>query len=383
MLFYVLDHTYASLGILDSFRSATWITRFQDTGEFTLVLPTTRENVELLQMKRYLMCKGEPYYMVIEGRDSEWEWKLGDTFTITGRDLSSILERRHIYEQIDVKQNEEDEDTPVQDVIERILNENVINPANPKRKIPGFVFKRSTDPRITKLMMGKAQYLGEVVLDTIIKICQEYEIGFRVLPINNGGYEFSLYAGTDRSYEQDVNPWVTFSDSYENIGKTGFTENIKNYRNAMLVHYEREAKGRIVDAQGEPTGSYVDEKTVIEESIYEGSEPSGLDRFETWMSSSKSDKHEDGSAMEEEEFREILREQGREELSDYQIDTVFTGKIDDNKQFNYGRDFTLGDIVQMENKYGLQQAVRVAEIVRTHDSTGDHTTPSFVNLPDK
>lgn len=378
MLFYVLDNNYATLGILDSFRSATWITRYHDVGEFTLILPTTREMVELLQMKRYLMCKGEPYFMVIEERDSEYEWKTGDVFTISGRDLSSIMERRHIVEQIDV------EDMPVQDVIERILNENLINPKRSTRRIPGFVFKKSTDTRVTSVRMPTGQFLGENVLEVIIKICQEYQLGFRVLPINNGGYEFSLYAGIDRSLNQDANPWVTFSDAYENIGKTGFTENSKNVRNSMLVHYEREAKGRIVDAQGEPTGSYVDEKTIVEVEVYAGdSEPSGLDRYEIWMSSSKSDKNEDGSAMDEEDFKEVLKEQGREQLSDYRLDTVFTGKVDDNKQFVYGRDFNLGDIVQMENKYKLQQAVRVAEVVRTHDTTGDHTIPSFVNLPDE
>lgn len=374
-MFYVLDSQYNTLGILDTFRQATWTTRFQDVGEFTLVLPTTKKIVDLLQQKRYLMCVGEPYYMVIEKRDSEWDWKAGDTFTVSGRDLSSIMERRHIYKQIDV------ENLPVQDVIRRILNENIINPSNSRRKINGFTFRSSSDSRITGLRMASAQYLGENVLDKIIEICQEYEIGFRVLPINNGGYEFSLYAGTDRSYSQNANPWVTFSDSYENIGKTGFTEDLKDYRNAMLVHYEREAKGRIVDAQGEPTGSYVDEKEVVDVYVYRGGEPSGLDRYETYMSSSKSDKNDDGSAMEESEFRRVLNEQGKEELTKYNMDTVFTGQVDDNRQFVFNRDFALGDIVQMENKYGLQQAVRVAEVVRTHDSTGDHTTPSFVNLP--
>lgn len=376
MEFWVLDRSYNTVGLVDMFSMAVWTTRFQDTGEFSLKLPCTREIVELLQADRYLALKDDPYYMIIEERDSQWEWKVGDEFTITGRDLSSVMERRVIYHQIDV------ENVAVQSLVQRILNENIINPSDSRRRIPGFIFKASTDPRITGLIVEKAQYLGEEVLETVTKICQDNEIGFRVLPINDGGFQFELYAGTDRSYNQEANPWVVFSDAMENIGRTGFTENHAVIRNTCLVHNERESKGRIVDANGEPTGSYVDDKTVVEAEVFSNGAKSGLDRREMFVNSSKSDKNEDGSAMSEEEYRAILATQGSEELAEHQIDTVFTGKVDDNRQFLYGRDFTLGDVCQIVNKYGIEQAVRVAEVVRTHDKTGDHVTPSFVNLPD-
>ena len=156
---------------------------------------------------------------------------------MTGRSLESILCRRVIWGYKVLNGN-------FQDAIRTLLNENVIAPSNSKRKIPNFVFRASTDTRITGLTVD-TQFLGENLYDAILSLCEEKEIGFRVLPDGSGGFLFELYVGEDRSYAQSDHPWVIFSPDFENILSSNYLESSKNLRTVSLVGGEGEGAERV------------------------------------------------------------------------------------------------------------------------------------------
>lgn len=82
-----------------------------------------------------------------------------------------------------------------------MLNECIISPSIADRKISNFVFVLSTDPKITRLKIDN-QYTGDCLYDVIKGLCEENNIGFKIVLTDENKFAFSLYAGVDRSYEQ-------------------------------------------------------------------------------------------------------------------------------------------------------------------------------------
>lgn len=66
------------------------------------------------------------------------------------------------------------------------------------------------------------------------------------------------------------------------------------------------------------------------------------------------------------------------ELQPYLIVTNFDGEIDSNVQFLYGRDYLMGDIVQIVNEYNFQATTRVVSMLLSEEEgEGFKAIPSF------
>lgn len=78
-----------------------------------------------------------------------------------------------------------------------------------------------------------------------------------------------------------------------------------------------------------------------------------------------------------EQYINLLSEKGQNELSENTYTRAFTSEIDASKTFVYGKDFFMGDIVEVMNEYGLSDQARITEIVRTEDSNGISMYPTF------
>ena len=68
---------------------------------------------------------------------------------------------------------------------------------------------------------------------------------------------------------------------------------------------------------------------------------------------------------------------GEEKLAETEITTEFTGEILPGTNFTYGVDYFLGDIVQIENDYGISKATRITEIIASKDENGENVIPTF------
>ena len=130
--------------------------------------------------------------------------------TISGRSLESILERRIIWGQMTFSGT-------LQTQVKAMLDSCIISPTITDRKIPNFIFQESTDPAITSITLADTQYNGENLYDAICKLCESNKVGFKIILNDSNQFVFSLYKGTDRSYDQDANPYVIFSPKFENI----------------------------------------------------------------------------------------------------------------------------------------------------------------------
>ena len=242
----VLDKNLRVVAIVDNYSSIIWTDRYQEAGDFELYQPMERSVLDYIKTDYYLWRKDSEHVMIIEKILIESDSEEGDYITVTGRSLESILDRRVVWGLRSLGGN-------FQTAIRTLLNECIISPSKPERKIDNFIFEDSDDPAITELTI-EAQYTGDNLYDVIVAQCKEKGIGFKITLNESNQFVFKLYKGADRSYEQFQNPYVVFSPEFNNIVSSSYTEERSTLKNVTLVGGEGEGSERRFTAVGNTSG---------------------------------------------------------------------------------------------------------------------------------
>lgn len=354
---YILNTKFEAIAILDYYESLIWTERYYSEGDFEIYTTASKEIIDTLKQDYYIFTKDSEDTMIIEQIQLSSNVEDGDEFIVTGRSLASILHRRIVWALTILSGN-------FQDAIEKLLNENIINPTITERKIDNFVFQKSTDERITSLTIESAQYFGEDLYDVISTLCETKEVGFKVVLSSDNQFIFSLYVGEDRSYDQFKNPYVIFSSNFDNIINSNYLESKKTLKTVTLVAGEGEGSER---------------KTIVVPSDAEKAK-TGLNRREMFSDAGDISSSVDGETISDREYNAQLTQRGEEELSKNIITKSFEGEVDTTELFQYGVDFYKGDIVQIANEYGIEGKSRIIEIVRSHDDSGIDILPTFAAI---
>lgn len=345
----VLDQEFNAISVIDTYESSIWTDRYYECGDFELYTTITEVVPEYIKQDYYLQSPYSEHLMVIEKILITTDAENGNHITITGRSLESLLDRRIVWGQKTVRGN-------LQDAIKTLIEENVISPSDNKRRIDNFMFESSSDPAITQLSI-EAQYTGDNLYDVIQKICSEQEIGFKIILNDNKQFVFKLYAGSDRSYDQTVNPYVVFSPNFDNILSSNYVESKESLKNVALIGGEGEGSERKYTTIGEN---------------------SGLNRREIFVDARDiSSDVGDGITLTGEEYDILLQQRGKEKLTENTDVISFEGQVDSALMFKYGEDFFNGDIVQVANEYGHETKARVIEIITSENNEGISLYPTF------
>lgn len=341
---YVLNENFETVGILDHYESLIWTDRYYGYGDFEIYTNFTSSILAMMQHDRYLHMADSEHMMIVESVEVASDAELGERLIISGRSLESILTRRIIWNTISVTGS-------LQTGLAGIINDNFINPTDSKRQIANFIFEPSTDPRITALTWEQ-QMTGDNVYDVVNALCEENQMGFKVTLNDLNQFVMTLYMGENRSYDQDpeVNPYVVFSPSYENIINSNYLDNTTEMKNVALV-------------AGEDSGS-------ARRTITIGA-TEGLPRRELYVDA------RDIQSEQVTQYEEALKERGLQYLDENKRVISFEGQVEATKMFRYGVDFFMGDIIQISNEYGIQGAARVVEFIHNEDATGKQTYPTF------
>ena len=349
MIIELLDQNLQTRETLDAFNSFIWTDRYYKCGDFEITLIPDSKVLERFKLGYYIWQSESKRLMIIEGVDITTNAENGDTVTIKGRSIESLLDRRIVWDQTII-------DSDVQYGVEKILNENVIAPSDSRRTMPRIVFKYN--PSLPQMHI-RAQFTGDSVYEVMTSICEACELGFKMELNNLDQFEFSLYAGADRSFNQDTNDYVIFSPDFDNLISSDFKCNKSNYKTTALV-------------AGEGEGS---ERRKIE-CVLE--EVTGFDRRELFVDARDLSSNPDSETpISDEEYFAQLEERGIEKLAEHQIDVAFDGELANEVGFVYNRDFFMGDIVQIENEYGFSKVSRVIELITSVDDTGFKQYPTF------
>lgn len=371
MEFMVLDKNYDAIAMIDTFTSAIWTVRYDEAGDFELYTPARLDYIQAMQLGNYLWCKDSDQLMIIETIEIKTDAEEGHHLIVTGRSLESVLERRIIMSSETFSGN-------VQEIIFKILNNEVINPTDTLRKIPNFSYKSSSNSAITETSM-EFTARGENLYEIICSLCQECKIGWRILPKGAGGFEFELYTGVDHSYNQNVNPYVVFSPGFENLLNSNYIKSYKSYKNAVYAvgTYQKEVT---INDSGTSYKTYEDAE-ITAWAYSEFNAPSGLARREFFLDNGGVNNGEQGGNASD--WNKINKQKGLTELGNHQTTTAFEGNLEATRQYVYGEDFAIGDIVQVENEFGITGTVYVSEIVISQDANGIQMIPTFTSTEDE
>lgn len=345
MNLYVLNTSLERVGVIDVFSSIIWTNRYYGYGEFELYLPANDKVISLLRQDFYLVREdAEENAMIIEAIQISTDAELGNYLTVKGRCLKSILYRRIIWNMTNLSGQ-------LETCIARLLNENAIIPADNTRKIPYLINGNSL---VTGIPL-RVQYTGDNLGESIETLCQSYGIGWDILlDIKQKKFVFVLYKGEDRSYNQTTNPWIIFSNEYENLLATTYMYDTSAYKNVCRIAGEGEGIARKYATVGDA---------------------SGLNRYEIFVDSRDSSTN-DGEITDAEYF-EQLREQGKEALAETNVIETFEGEVKSDYTRQYGVDYFMGDIVEVVNEYGISSSTRILEVIESEDDTGTYTIPTF------
>lgn len=354
----VLDTNLEPFAVFDTYSSLIWTDRYNECGDFEIYTAMTEDLLTYIKQDYYLRRSDSDHVMIIEKLEIDTDAENGNNITITGRSLESLLDRRIIWNQTLLSGN-------FQDGIEKLLNENVISPSNESRKISNFKMEKSTDPEITGLTI-EAEYKGDNLYDVLTTLCAERSIGFKVTLSNNNQFVFSLYSGEDRSYDQTNNPYVIFSPNFDNLISSNYIESRSSLKNVTLVSAEDS------DNRPEEEGA---EAPLVETAV---GNVSGMNRREIFTDyGSISRKTDDDKTLSDSEITAMLRQKGKETLSENAEVLSFEGEAETSLMFRYGEDFFIGDIVQVEDHYGHETRARVIELITSDATDGFSIYPTF------
>lgn len=372
MEFIVLNTKFETIDIIDVFMSSIWTDRYDAYGDFELSLPMEPSLLDVLKEDYYLITEESEHVMIIEDLDVTTDIEEGERLLVTGRSLESIIDRRIIMNKtVFVPEYDADNNEilpNLQNGIEKLLNENVINPAIAARRIPNFIFEESTDELVTSLEF-EAQYWGDNLYDVVSSLCYEKQIGFKITLNDNNQFVFKLYAGADRSYEQFENPYVVFSPQNDNLFNSSYYKSKSNFKNVAYVLGE-EIEDSIVDEDGDRE----------RKSFTLGTEL-GLDRREVFADANDlTSKIDEDTTLTETQYRAHLKQRGIDTLIEHMEVEAFEGEVEATQMYKYGEDFFMGDIVQIVDEYGNEGRVYISEFILSQDKEGIAMYPTFVTL---
>lgn len=345
MELYVLNRDFEIINYIDTFVSLEWVKRYFDTGDFVLNCVADMNIIKSLQKRNYLVREDDERIMIIEKINITTSAENGNTVNVSGRSIESILGRRIVWKQTNSKSSE-----TVEQFIRRLVDENVINPTDPKRKIPNLILGelKGFTEKIEK------QVTGDNLLTVIKEICQAYNYGFKIT-MNEAGYlVFDLYKGIDRSYNQSINPYVVFSNDFDNIINTEYEYDETNISNVALIGGEGEGTDRKYQSIGDSEG---------------------FDRYELFVDAN--DISSNNGEISLTDYNNLLIERGNEKIAENTFVESYTGEVETTLTYVYKKDYDLGDIVETVNEYSMEATPRIIEIIESENENGLRVVPTF------
>ena len=338
----IRDKDFNRIAEIDDYISFIWTKRYYTPGNFELCAPISK--LQFLEVGNYVFRKGDEYGAIIEKIEIKKTDEAQEMVIASGRLLESIIGRRVISTQQQITGK-------VTDGISDLIYDNVTEPQVAARQISNFTF--SNDSVCTDEI--DSQYLGQNLLEVVSSLCETFHIGMKCKLNGDNIFNFYLYDGVDRSYDQSANTYVVFSDDFDNLLNCDYIESIEEMATDVLVGGEGEGTSRTMVWSTEE-------------------EMSGLERFEKFLdaSSAVSNDH----IITQETYEKQLEGLGLAELTEYT--TAFSGEVNFNS-VNFGIDVQVGDIVSIENKrWNIYINTRILEVIESVGEDGKYEIiPTF------
>ena len=351
---YVFDRDLNIIGILDVFKSLSWIRKYQRVGRFELHCVATEENIKMLQIGNIIMKNDDDAEVAyIETVQMSVNKDGLELMQVNGNMASNLLSLR-------INWGRMTWDGSVEGLIRHLIGTNVSNPKLEQRKLSNFSLGA------TKGFDTRVVYQNSFgnILDLVCNLCDTHNLGFRtLLSLKNRLLIFDLYQGVDRTLNNGKVAPVIFSRSFENILEQHYTHSKSNLKNVAFVAGQGQGDNRVTIATGDAEGYdrrelYVDARDLSNMET-EGDVEKPIDPLIYLM---------------------MLIQRGDEKLEDCLEITTFDSKINVTGNNKYKVDFNLGDKVTILDKsWGIQLDSVISEIEEVYEEDGFKINVTFGN----
>lgn len=352
---FVFDKNYNAIGIIESPISLSYIERFKAKGEFSLSVPLSMFNLEMLKKDNFLLFDKERGVAgVVEKWKKSSDLNKSPTIIVTGGLCDCYLYRRIIWGQY-VKSG------TVPDIVEDLVTKHLVNPYDKKRALDDVEISSFSGDKGVSIQY---QQTGGVLGEAIEELCSTGNFGFNVkFDYINKKMLFSILKGKDRTINQSLYPGCVFSQKYDNILSSEYEENHSSYKNVALVAAEGESQDRV----------YV---TVIPDGEVEAT---GKDRIEYYVDARDlQSKDSEGNSIPESDYKKMLDQRGKEKLDTLKPVVNFDCVLSMHGNLVYGEDFFLGDVVTVQDEStGVQADAEISEAELVFDSKGEELRITF------
>lgn len=358
MELYVYSSEMELQGIVEKIASLIWTRRYWSCGEFKLLVPFTEEHSRMLVKNNIIMKRGDDEAAQIRYVHITKNSQGLEEIEVQGKFLIAWIGKRIIKKQIITK------DT-TQNILYRIVRENVTNPADTVRKIPDVSI--ATDDADTE--SGVIDYTSEqfanaqLAAETAAKAAK---LGIQMrTDARTGAHAFSVYEGRDLTAGNTAgNAPCIFSQEFDNIVEQEYTNSIENLKSTAFVGGE--------------------EKEGVARKVAEvGGLAAGLEREEVFINATdivQEYEDDDGTqvTLTDTEYLALLSARGAEELEQYAETLSFGSKVNTFANLIYRTDYDLGDRVTCVNKrWGIRIDVRITEIAETYQNNVEEIDITF------
>lgn len=362
---------FQPLKLIENYASLIWTERYWSAGDFELKSSDVQQTINAMPLESVVGIRESITPMVVEAYKIEKPGTKESTITVTGRSYESVLERRASF-----SENTRAATPPrnaafqtisadkVSDAAFKMLRNAIgdtaksnlpaVNPTNLRDQIPELNLLLPTD------------YTTGVVTPFEIKAGNLLAILFDMLEVNHHGIrairptfgsgktkvDLEIYNGAD------LRSTVVFDARFDQLNSANY---LLSYQGSTNVAYVYGPSGVELVKKNEPVA-----------------EPEGLARRVLVV-----DEMSDSTLS----TQANRKARGLVELYKNNATALFDGEVAIqvaqrfNKPIAQGG-FGLGDILQLNGEYGLGRAMRVAEWVRTSDSTGESAYPTFQTVDD-
>lgn len=425
---YVLNKNLETVALIDTYKSLIWASRYNEPGDCELYLPATAEALTYLQKGYYLIRTDDDMVCQIKYIELDTSAEDGNYLIVKGFDVKRWLDQRVIWSTMNADGNAEDF---IRSMVDKALGNSSLYARQIVNANGSRIFYLGTAAGFDEVITEQVTYknVGEKVRD----YCRQFNWGYKVVLSNNLFY-FQLYKGTDRTAE------VIFSEAYENLATSTYIEDETNMGNVALVAGEGQGSERsrnvsgfaqsddryeiYVDAKdisktitwgdltnlypttdqggqgyisGNATTGYVykmnyiniqivdsDQLTVLEQTYPDGQEITikGNPYYQIYnevIADLPSNTLEDADSvvLRDVVYSVYLLTRGYEKLAEFGAVTSFEGIIEPSTTFEYKKDYFLGDVVTVQNDYGISVDARIVEVVEVNDDNGYSVEPKF------
>lgn len=353
---YTLDPLLRRQYVIDNFESLIWTERFHVYGDFQLNVISSVASRTLLTAGTLLAMNQSYYIMRVESVEDDVDAQGKKLLIVKGRSLEAILLDRVAFLSLS------DTTTvpkwtitnPPATVARKVFHDICVTGVLNSYDVIPFIVEGTFLPMSTipePVDPITVDITPTTVYDVISSICNTWNLGMRML--RNGDTSqlyFDIYAGSDRTTGQTGLTPVVFAPELDNLQNTKELTTIDKAKNVAYV-FSPAGFQAVYPVGVDPTVGGFDRRVLVVNA--------------TDITSTNPD------------ITSALTQRGREALANARVYQGFDGEISQSSQYQYGRDYRLGDIVEMRNTDGIANNMRVTEQIFVSDAQGERSYPTL------